>query len=199
MAASSGGISGVGIAAMAAGGLLMYAGFRGVSPLEALRNVASGKPAPVESPGLFLSAGRAAVDASQVSVGKSNSTLVNAVMKYQSDRYSQARRWQPGYSDCSSFVGKGLKDIGIKPPGASTTFNYLTWSGMVTIPRSQAQAGDIAVSSSHMAVFIDNNRGIGQQNPRRNVQVGDMDSNVMRDSPGYRVRRLRTQSRSVPA
>lgn len=195
--ATSGGISGVGIAALAGGGLLMYAGFRGVSPLEAVRNVASGKPAPVESNPTQLSGGNAEPASFG---GASNSALVNAVNKYASDKYSQARRWQEGYSDCSSFVGKGLKDMGIKPPGASTTANYLTWSGMVTIPRSQARAGDIAVSSSHMAVFIDNDRGIGQQNPRRNVQVGDMDTNIMLDSPAYRVRRLKTQpSKSVPA
>jgi hypothetical protein len=194
MTASSGGISGVGIAALAGGGLLVYAGFRGVSPLEALRDVTSGKPAPVTSNPLDISE----TSASQASfAGTSNSALVNALMKHTHEQYSQARRWQEGYSDCSSFVGKGLKDIGIKPPGGSTTAAYLTWSGMVTIPRSQARAGDIAVSSSHMAVFLDSERGIGQQNPRRNVQIGDMDSNIMLDSPAYRVRRLRTQTRSV--
>lgn len=36
--------------------------------------------------------------------------FINAAMKYKGDNYSQPRRMQKGYSDCSSLIYKGLRD-----------------------------------------------------------------------------------------
>jgi hypothetical protein len=101
---------------------------------------------------------------------------VDAVQQFAGDHYSQARRWDTGYSDCSSFVGKGLRSIGITPPGASVTGSYLTWGQLRTVPRSEVGAGDLCVNAGHMIVATSNSDGIGQQNSRSNVRRGPIES-----------------------
>jgi hypothetical protein len=98
--------------------------------------------------------------------------LPPACEHFSSDKYSQTRRWQNGYSDCSSFVGKGLKAIGIKPPGGSTTMSYYTSKEWQRISASEVKAGDLACGTTHVVVCYGDGTAIGQQNPRRNVQRG---------------------------
>src|SRR5688572_4117385 len=118
--AAKGGISGVGLAIATFGGLLVYAGFKGTNPVEALRDIASGTPSGItpRNDGLQAAASsyRPGGAVSGTSGAGAGNALVDAARTYASDRYSQARRWQEGYSDCSSFVGKALKIIGITPP-----------------------------------------------------------------------------------
>lgn len=98
--------------------------------------------------------------------------LVTAVQQFASDQYSETRRWQVGYSDCSSFVGKGLKSLGVTPPGSSVTTDYMLAGDWYNIPRSDLSAGDICVNAIHMIVATGNNSAIGQENPRENVRTG---------------------------
>lgn len=185
------GINGVGVAVATAGGIFLYAAFKGMSPLEALKSVAAGNPSPVEartigytksggSSGGGSSSGSGSIQASVTSGPFPE--LANAVMRFRTDRYSQLKRWEPGYSDCSSFVGKGLKDLGIKPPG--NTFAYLSSPQWKRISSSSAGAGDVAVSTSHMVVCLGNGNAIGQQSTRRNVQTGTV-TELMTGSPSY--------------
>jgi len=197
MAAKGGGISGIGLAIATMGGLLVYAGFRGTNPIEALRDVASGTPAGVtaKSAGLQASAasygsgGGGATDGSTGGAG-STSALVGAARKHADEKYSQAKRWQEGYSDCSSFTGKALRDVGIKPPGASTTISYLTSPQWQKVPRATARAGDLAVTTSHMAIFTGPDTAIGQQNPKRNVVEGGV-TDVMYPNSAFTVLRYK--------
>ena len=96
--------------------------------------------------------------------------VISAAQGLRNDKYSQTRRWQNGFSDCSSFVGKALKKAGIKPPGSSQVHSYRLSSDWQTIPASQVQPGDIALNISHMVLCLGGGRMIGQQNSRRNVQ-----------------------------
>jgi len=100
--------------------------------------------------------------------------LVDACLKGSQDIYSQARRWQDGYSDCSSWIGKGMKRLG-KNPGASTTLTFLASKDWSTIPRTKIGAGDIAVNTAHCVVVTGPNGAVGQQRPGRNVQLGTID------------------------
>lgn len=179
------GISGMGLAVATGGALLVYAGFKGVNPLAALRDVASGSPTGVASTSADLSSltgsGGAisgdyptAPDKGATSSPYGAQAFVSAAKKHAGEQYSQAKRWQPGFSDCSSFVGKALKDVGIKPPGGSITTDYLLSKEWRKIPPFQARAGDLAVNQAHMAIFLDSRSGIGQQNRRVNVRTGDM-------------------------
>jgi cell wall-associated NlpC family hydrolase len=178
------GISGFGLAVAGMGGVLVYAGLRGVSPLQALRDITSGKPPGIGVQKRF----RPKITGSSSGAGSGVSALVDAARANSGDSYSQARRWQPGYSDCSSYVGKAFKAAGITPPGASTTASYLTSPRFTKISRSQAQAGDLAVTTSHMAIFTGPDTGIGQQNAKRNVVEGAIDD-VMYPNKAFTVLR----------
>lgn len=184
--ASGGGVPGVAVGMAGVAALLLYAGFRGTDPLSALREVATGKPKGLAeqastrqilyeglgTPGGAGGGGGGVAQASLANAVGPHPEFVAAAGRFADDKYSQARRWQAGFSDCSSFVGKALKACGITPPGASTTSSYLAWSKAKPVSKDAIGAGDFLVSSGHMALAINGDTAIGQQNARQNVQVG---------------------------
>lgn len=183
------GISGVGLAVVTGGALLAYAGFRGVNPVQALRDVASGSPAAILSKTANLSSifstTQNFTDRSGSGLATSSTSgLVQAAYSFRGDLYSQAKRWQAGYSDCSSFVGKSLRKIGVPYPGGSVTTSYLASPQWKKVSRADARAGDVACNTSHMVIFMSNSQGIGQQNTRRNVQMDSID-NLMSGTGSY--------------
>jgi len=169
----------VGIAA--GGALLVYAGFRGVGLMEALRSVSTGKPeglpvpaasgAPNGTPGGTGGVAQTSLPAG-VTLSGPHPEIAQAAFQFAGDHYSQLHRWDTGYSDCSSFVGKALKAAGITPPGGSTTLSYLSWGALTPVDRSSIGAGDLLVSPAHMAIALNAATAIGQQNGTVNVQVG---------------------------
>lgn len=179
-----------GILLAAAGGVLAYAGFTGMNPLEALKDIASGKPSGIShSPSTFItdlgtSIGNLAQQNANAAGGAPVTGLPSALQFYTGDKYSKARRWQTGYSDCSSFIGKGLKREGIKPPGPSITTSYLASKEWVKISAASAKPGDLIVSTTHMVCYLGDGRALGQQNPRRNVQEGTV-KDLMYGTGGY--------------
>lgn len=186
------GLSGIAVGFMAVGGILVYAGYRGISPKQALKDIGSGKPPGVESnpvqieytagTGNWADSSNAGTGSESVTRGPAGSVTA-AAQRYINDKYSQLRRQQVGYSDCSSFVDKILTDIGIPPPVKwAATVNYASSPEWQTIPRDQAMAGDIALSVGHI-VILTGPRGesaIGQQNSRSNVRSGSVDSLMSR-------------------
>ncbi|HEX5566657.1 MAG TPA: hypothetical protein VFY14_06960, partial [Streptomyces sp.] len=114
--------------------------------------------------------------------------LVAAANTHAGERYSQEERWARGKSDCASMIGKSLLDIGIEPPGGSTTTAFLGSGQWVRV--SAPRAGDIAVNARHMVLCTDGSHGIGQQNPRRNVQRDTID-NLMANTGSFEIRRYR--------
>lgn len=190
---ASGGISGVAVALASAGGVLLYAGFQGQSPLAALKDITSGKtrtlvPGTVSFSNDPTKLGQGAVAAGYSGASGFGGALVAAVMAHKAEKYSQAKRWAQGFSDCSSIIGKALKDIGVTPPGASTTLNYRSWSKLKNVPRDSIQEGDFLCGSGHVAIALDGQRAIGQQNPRQNVRIDGIDS-IMYGQVGWVARR----------
>jgi len=187
-----GGVSGMAVGMAAGAALLIYAGFQGTDPLSALRDVATGKPSGladraamhqalyegIDAPTGADGGGGGVAQASLANAVGPHPEFVTAAGAFVHDLYSGPRRWQRGYSDCSSFVGKALKRAGVTPPGSSTTSSYLAWRQCSRVSRGEIGAGDFLVSSGHMAIAIDNMTAIGQQNERRNVQIGPI-SQVM--------------------
>ncbi|MFG2848495.1 hypothetical protein ACGF12_35850 [Kitasatospora sp. NPDC048296] len=181
------------MAMVTAGAFLVYVGLSNLTPLDAMRELSKGKlpkavPKKPANGGAAKSAyqilfspdsssggsgtGGGVVPATLGTASGPLPQLVAAAQRHAGEQYSQGRRWDEGYSDCSSFVGKSLKDIGIDPPGASVTTSYLAWSALSKIDRSQVGAGDLIVNTGHIIIAVDGSTGIGQQNSRRNVQVG---------------------------
>jgi len=193
---ASGGISGVAVALASAGGVLLYAGFQGQSPLAALKDITGGKtkslmPGTVSftnDPSNLGQGGTTALAVDWSGASGPGGMIAAAAMSHRDEKYSQAKRWQPGFSDCSSFVGKSLKDAGITPPGGSTTISYRTWTKLKNVPRDAIQAGDILSGPGHVAIALDSQRAIGQQNTRQNVRIDGID-NIMYGQVGWVARR----------
>lgn len=170
-------ISGTAVAVAIGGAVLIYAGLRGSTPLQALRDVTSGRPPAVRTGTADLDPSlERAGHLSGRALGGPGARLVAAAEQFTGDRYSQVRRWQVGWSDCSSFVGKSLKAVGITPPGASICVNYLTWRGARKVARSEVTTGDLIVNAAHMVLATSNTHAVGQQNPRDNVQRDKIES-----------------------
>lgn len=179
---------------VASGGVLIYAAFTNQNPLAALKSVASGKPAtPRNSSGVDptsfnstsgVSSGGGGIYAASfadIPAGAGTTALPRALERFANDRYSQTNRTAPGFSDCSSFIGKGLTAIGVKPPAGSTTASYLASKDWKRV--ASPQAGDLAISLNHVVVCYGNGYGIGQQNPRVNVQRGTVDDLMYGNKP----------------
>lgn len=175
---------------VAAGGVLVYAGFTSQNPLMALKSVSTGKPTTVrDEPGVdsasfaSTSGGTGGIAYANVSAGGGIAGLPQACGQFANDRYSQTNRWGNGYSDCSSFVGKGLKSLGIKPPAGSTTASYLASSEWKQVSAANVQSGDLAIGLGHVVVCGGNGLAIGQQNPRVNVQKGKVEDLMIGNKP----------------
>lgn len=195
--ASGGGVPGVAVALAAVGGVLLYAGFQGQNPVEALKDITAGKTKALEPTSVTFTndptnLGQSGVIPASWTGGGGSSDVGNriaaAAVTHKNERYSQARRWQAGYSDCSSFVGKSLKDAGITPPGGSVTGSYLVWQKLKTVSKDAIQAGDILCSAGHVAIALSPTTAIGQQNGRQNVKV-DTIENIMWGQPSWSPRR----------
>lgn len=194
-------ISSLHLAVAAGGGLLLYAALRGVSPVQALKDVTSGHPPAVSTEGKTIEGADYAPGGTGSGTWKGKyklakvpkalrkpSAVIAAAGTHSSEKYSQGDRWAKGHSDCASFVGKSLLDAGISPPGGSTTPDYLGSSDWVKV--STPKAGDVAVNSQHMVLCTDGAHGIGQQNPRRNVSRDTLD-NLMANTGSWEIRRYR--------
>ncbi|WP_298561375.1 hypothetical protein [Streptomyces luteogriseus] len=187
--------------------MLLYAALRGVSPVQALKDVTSGAPPAVSTEGKKVTAEGGGLDPDFVPGGFGSTpwkgvyrkakvpkqfhkptVFVAAAQTHGGEKYSQGARWGKGTSDCASFVGKALLDIGVEPPGGSTTGDYLRSGQWVKV--SSPRLGDICVNARHMIVCTSGSSGIGMQNPRRNVSRDTID-NLMANSGGYEVRRYR--------
>lgn len=201
-------ISSLHLSIAAGGGVLLYAALRGVSPLVALKDITSGAPPAVSTKGKVIEGSDGSIDPDFVPGGFGTAdwkggaykrakvpkqfhkplVFVAAANAHSAEKYSQQQRWARGFSDCSSFVGKALLDIGIEPPGGSTTTSFMgsgQWS-KVTSPRT----GDVAVNGKHMIVCTSGSHGIGQQNGRRNVARDTID-NLMANTGAWEIRRYK--------
>jgi len=190
---AQGGIPGIAVGMAGAAALLIYAGFQGVDPLTALRDVATGKPkglaekaaartALYEGVGVEGGSGGGVAQASLAGVSGPHPEFVNAAAGHAHEVYSQLKRWQPGYSDCSSFVAKSMRAAGIDVDNKNTT-GFMAWPYLKRISKSEIGRGDLLINHTHMAIALDGQRAIGQQNKNRNVATGSFEAIMMNTGP----------------
>ena len=196
MAGSDNGISGVALAAIAAGSLFLYAGLRGFSVLTAIKNIVRGI-APGSGQHTAAIAGTAALAGTAAAAGTTPSAIANDALRYQGHPYVYGGA--PGSSgmagwDCSSFANWVLgHDLGMMLPGQSspgydgtthgpTTLGYLVWNGAQTVGHSpsEAQAGDLLVWQTHMGFAL----GGGQMISALNEHLGTQVTTIAGGSPG---------------
>lgn len=181
---ASTGISGVGVAAASAGALLMYAGIRDVSVLDALRQVTSGSlpegnRATQGTPGASTSAARAVLEGGSSAGGITGATpavaagggltqLAQAALRYRGVPY----KWggtTPAGLDCSGLVQLAFHDIGIAAP--RTTYQQQPWKALVTIPAASAAAGDLVFWPGHVAIVVAPGTVVHAPRPGKVVEV----------------------------
>ena len=124
--------------------------------------------------------------------------LVRAALGHAGERYSQTRRWDSGFSDCSSFVGKSLRDIGIAPPPLSLAASYVAWPKLAKVPRSAVAIGDLIANVNHIIIATGPNDAIGQQNSNQNVQRGKIE-NLMWGTGAFVCLRLKLSGTAASA
>ena len=149
MAQSGGSISGVAVASATVGGLLIYAALRDVTPVQALRDVLSGKPPGIANAGIKASASSAASSAAG-----GHPEIASAARKYLGRPY----RWGaagPDSFDCSGLVTYVLAhDLGLTNLPSRThtvTGQFLVWRGAVTVAGTPV-AGDLICWAGHIAI-----------------------------------------------
>ncbi len=213
----AGGISGAGLSLATAGGVLLWSGLGDITPVQLLKDVSSGKQLPpirvgsplallekalgsaVSSLNPFSASAPASAAGLIASVSLGTSALGNAIasaaLRYQGAPYKWAGATPAGW-DCSGFVTYVLHhDLGLNLPSNThtVTLQFLTWSGAVTIPVGQAQAGDLVCWPSHVAIAISPTSCIGAET----VGVGTITGEFAKMGPGgetYTIRRVKAQS-----
>lgn len=214
----AGGVSGAGLALATAGGVLLWSGLGDITPVQLLKDVSSGKQLPpirVGSPltllkdalgsavsslnpfGASTATGASAGALTSVSLGVSalGNAIAQAAVKYDGAPYKWGGATPAGW-DCSGFVTYVLHhDLGLNLPSNThtVTLQFLTWSGAVTVPSSQAQAGDLVCWPTHVAIAINPTTCIGAET----YGVGTVTGPFNQMGPGgetYTVRRVKAQS-----
>lgn len=184
-------IKGTDVAIASVGGLFVYAGIRGYSPLKSVQNVIQGQPAGAGQAGSLIG-GAGGSNTSNVT----NSQIANAALKYVGTPYTWAGKpgTQPmvkgiGPHDCSSLCNWILgHDLGFTLPGETQpgfdglshgpdTIAYLGWNGAETIGHSpgMAEAGDLCVWQTHMGVATGNGQMVSARSPATGTGIGPID------------------------
>lgn len=187
--AQSAGISGLGVAAATAGSLLMYAGIRDVSLLDALRQVtggslpkgnADGKGAPAVAAaqavlhGGGASAGTAVpAGGTAVAAGPGFPALAQAALRYKGLPYVWGATG-PDSFDCSGLVQRAFADVGVKAP--RTTYQQQPWRALAPITAAQASAGDLVFWPGHVAIVVAPGMVVHAPRPGKTVEVAPVGS-----------------------
>ena len=165
------GVSGLAIGMLVAGGVLVYSSLKNATVADTLRALIQGKPvigSDVGSLGRSLQAASAevgaVVGASSTAPTNSADAIVTAAKKYLGAPYVFGAAG-PTTFDCSGFVNWVLgHDLHLPIPGSATgtysghgptTYDYYGWSGAVTVPNSQQQAGDLVCWTGHIGIAVD--------------------------------------------
>lgn len=112
--------------------------------------------------------------------------FLNEAFKMKGWTYSQERRWDYGYADCSSLVIRAMINSGItKNTSNLTTHTIATDSRFYEIPMSQAKRGDILWYEGHMEIYMGGNSTFGAFQPGKPAGFG---SNISRFTKAYRIK-----------
>jgi cell wall-associated NlpC family hydrolase len=165
------GISGKALGLATAGGVLVYAGLRGESPLEALRGILTGSPAPIpqgrtvtlDVPESGSAGATGTATGAPGSVGRAVSIALQQVGK--------PYKWGsigPNSFDCSGLIVYSFRKAGMNVPRwTSATLAISTqWR---KISRAEVRAGDVAWKVGHVALITGPNSIV--EAPKRGVPV----------------------------
>lgn len=162
-------------------GLLIYAGFRGVTPIQALRDISGGTaPGPTTSPYTPSDTSSAPATGSATGSGKGVALLNQMEAIGTGKGYSEntSLRTGPDYFDCSGLVYRAGASLGIWPSG-TTAFNTASFIihtkqfGLTYQGTGAPQTGDIVWwSTGHMGVATDSTHIFAARSSHETPQIG---------------------------
>lgn len=195
---SGAGLSGLALAELAAGGILVYTGIYALPVGYTLRSLLTGKLPKTSPTGANL---LSSVETSDLSATggttssftgspASNSTLANYASTFVGHRYIYGGASNPNTGwDCSSFVSYCLGHFNIAIPGGSwasvtnngkshgpTVASYVLWGGASTISKSQVIAGDLILypPDTHMGIATSNTEFVSAEDPADGTGIAPM-------------------------
>lgn len=183
----AGKLDGLGLAALAAGGLLTYSGITGKGVLSGVQGLIQGK-APATAAAANPITGQAAVGITGPTPPGSDPAIAQDALKYVGAGYVWGGAPANGIGnwDCSSFVNWVIgHDLGRAIPlykaGTYTGANHgppttvwLAWTGATTLSHkaSDAQAGDLCIWQTHMGIAIGGGRMVSARSASSNPPTG---------------------------
>lgn len=132
--------------------------------------------------------------------------FITAALKYKGDKYSQPKRMERGYSDCSSLIYKALRDSGLldsKQTTRTISTKYMRDGDprFKQIPESQLKRGDILWGQDntpqyggHVAIYL----GEGKTLEARVKEGVDFNKKRPYFTRVYRIKALEETSVSKP-
>ena len=167
------GLSGRALALATAGGVLVYAGLRGENPLDALRSVLTGSPAPLpEGKAVTLPAG-SSIGATGTAEGTGVGPfpgLASAAQRYLGVPYKWGGTSRAGM-DCSGLVVLSFKDNGITGV-PRTSLGQMSWSKMRRV--TDPGAGDCVWWPGHIGIMVSSSRMINAPHTGTVVRYADV-------------------------
>lgn len=172
-------IDGKALTALGIGTLFVWSGIKGWSVMATVGEIITGKPPSASSVGeLVTSSGG---DSLPPSGGFAETALRFQGHAYKFGGAPGIRAENPW--DCSSFMNYVIGVVhGAPIPGyrpgrydgkthGPSTGQWMFWSGLQKVKRSEVQAGDIIVWVGHMGMAISNSQMISALNPRQGTAV----------------------------
>ena len=93
-------------------------------------------------------------------------SFINEALKMQGWAYSQEKRMQNGFVDCSSLVVRAMINSGFTGNTANlTTYSMPNDSRFYEVPMSQMSRGDILWTNDHMEIYMGNGKTFGAFRP----------------------------------
>ena len=93
-------------------------------------------------------------------------SFINEALKMQGWAYSQEKRMQNGFVDCSSLVVRAMINSGFTGNTANlTTYSMPNDSRFYEVPMSQMSRGDILWANDHMEIYMGNGKTFGAFRP----------------------------------
>jgi cell wall-associated NlpC family hydrolase len=166
--AQTAGISGKALGLATAGGILVYAGLRGENPLEALRSILTGSPAPVPSGRpvtLDVPSGGASVGSGAVTGNLGKAVQVALAQVGKPYRWGGAG---PNSFDCSGLISYAYRQAGMDI-GRMTSATFAVSTRFRKISRAEVRAGDVLWKLGHVALATGPNSLV--EAPRRGIPV----------------------------
>jgi hypothetical protein len=214
---ASGGISGAGLALATGGGILLWSGLSGATPISILKTVAGGKAPPpinVGSPlklledalgsvfsgftsslGAGVQGGLSALTGVSYSATDLGTRIASSAASYVGKVPYKWGGADPSGWDCSGMATYVLHHAcGLNLPSNThtVTSEFYVWSGATTVPVSQAQPGDLICWLTHVAIAISPTECVGAENPSIGTTVGTF-QNMGPGGETFIVRRVKPQ------